>query len=172
ELKSSPNVEYTMKYNTSTPKSQSENVTSFLFKDSPPSTIPNPPDSPPVKSIGGLDFSRYDVPAEEVIGRPMVSDDSEPEAQAGMSKPKWTSRKLNLSEESSGLLSHDKEVVNSVKEELPTEAQMEEIRSIMRADITSYKIFTVRLNRPDGFDDGSVGIILTSAITGRDNFIT
>jgi hypothetical protein len=49
---------------------------------------------------------------------------------------------------------------------------MEEIRSIMRADITSYKIFTVRLNRPDGFDDGSVGIILTSAITGRDNFIT
>ena len=95
----------------------------FIFLDSlisPSSTIPKPvqvEESP--LEVGGLDFTKYDVPAEEVIGRQTFSDDSNPK-----DKRRAAARNLNFSstgvESSTRLLSNAEEVV----EELPTDAQV------------------------------------------------
>lgn len=81
---------------------------------------------------GGLDFSKYVVPKEEVIGR-HVSDDSDPEAHGhATASTNWMSlSKGAVPETHHGLLSSDKEANNLVAiEEGPTDAQVSQKRRI------------------------------------------
>ena len=49
---------------------------------------------------------------------------------------------------------------------------MDEIRTILRAEVNNYKFSTVRLTRQEGNEEGSVGLIFTKTTNGRDSYIT
>uniref|UniRef100_A0AC34FBW9 PDZ domain-containing protein n=1 Tax=Panagrolaimus sp. ES5 TaxID=591445 RepID=A0AC34FBW9_9BILA len=108
----------------------------------------------PPKNVGNLDFSKYaDV---KPIGRPMDSTTDESEDEI---KPK------NLHQQ------HQQESDASDVVEISPE-QITEIKRTLKTDFDKYNIFTVILEKDKGFDDSSVGLILTSAITQSENYIT
>ncbi|KAE9548562.1 hypothetical protein FO519_008227 [Halicephalobus sp. NKZ332] len=104
------------------------------------------------KPKAGLDFSKYaDI---KPIGRSPEDSDDE--------KEKTTEyKKINEVKESN----EDKELDISSE-------QMTEIKDLLKRDFEKYNIFKVVLKKDKGFDDGSVGLILTSAITQSESYIT
>lgn len=111
--------------------------TNHFSEDSSPSTTSHA-DSPSKPALGGgLDFTKHEIQAEEVIGRQVVSDDSEPEAHHSTTT-NWTSLSKGAVPQSHGLLSNDKEADSVVAEEGPTEAQVREKR---RENVFRWKKF-------------------------------
>lgn len=101
----------------------------------------------PTNNFGHLDFSQYsDV---KPIGRPVDSatDESEDENK----KIEVAAKQMQMQ------ISEDK---------------ISEIKRILKHDFDKYKIFTVILEKDKGFDDSSVGLILTAAITQAESYIT
>uniref|UniRef100_A0AC35G382 PDZ domain-containing protein n=1 Tax=Panagrolaimus sp. PS1159 TaxID=55785 RepID=A0AC35G382_9BILA len=106
--------------------------------------------SPPKTVVGNLDFSKYaDI---KPIGRPMDSTTDESEDEI---KPKHLSQK------------EEEESEIEVSEE-----QIAEIKRTLKNDFDKYNIFTVILQKDKGFDESSVGLILTAAITQSESYIT
>ncbi|VDM23408.1 unnamed protein product [Toxocara canis] len=108
---------------------------------------PNDSASKQRSSFVGLDFSRYEVAEEDIIGRPVEADESE--QNAILFAKEFYSK--------SAACSRGK----------PTEQQLAQCKEILGSEsFADYDIFTVNLKRSANSPEGSVGIILTSAATG------
>uniref|UniRef100_F1KVC1 Pro-interleukin-16 n=1 Tax=Ascaris suum TaxID=6253 RepID=F1KVC1_ASCSU len=95
-------------------------------------------------AFAGLDFSRYEVAEEEIIGRPAEADDAE--LNAILSAREFTSKR------------------DACSREKPTQQQLAECEEILGSEsLADYDIFTVNLKRSARSPEGSVGVILTSA---------
>ena len=105
----------------------------------------------------GLDFSKYaDV---KPIGRPL--DDSDDETEKSRDQVESNNKTENTKKE-----------LNEKRETEISDEQLTEIKDLLKRDFEKYNIFKVVLKKDRGFDDGSVGLILTSAITPNESYIT
>lgn len=126
---------------------------SLLSPTSPITPAGSSPERQKRPSAPGLDFSIYsDITEDDIIGRPVESEEDEP--RVVLNSPREIPTAIPL-------LPRDK----------PTPEQLAECKAILGPSFAEYDIFTVNLRRSANSLGGSVGVILSSATTG-DQYIT